>query len=249
MRFEIRKRIAVGYTITTITTIYSTMKRSAAPSKYSNGVASKKMKIEKIHESHSNRKPANDSQLVPRNPKTLPSTPLNAKQQKAFHFLLSAAAYISVIEGKSDSTSNLREKCAINYHGYDDDHIGVAGNFLEGKGRYEILWQDGRISSGLGSLSGLTHGSLSDVILRPTLRGKNLITGRQILDKARACMLEAKKLLGYWMEFLVNDHFPSGTNEDNAYEHVLNRAREETSVEIDDDDCEGLHTKSFNFMS
>lgn len=83
-------------------------------------------------------------------------------------------------------------------------------------------------------------GSLIDIILRPTLRGQNLITGRQILDKARACVMEAKKLLGFWMEFLVDDHFPSGMSHDDASEYVLGRARDESSIEVDEDDAEGL---------
>jgi hypothetical protein len=49
-----------------------------------------------------------------------------------------------------------------------------------------------------------------------TLTGKKVIDGRQILDKAKAALLEAKKLLGYWMEFLYNGQFPSGMNEEDC---------------------------------
>lgn len=59
-------------------------------------------------------------------------------------------------------------------------------------------------------------------------------------DRARACVLETKKLLNYWTEFLVDDHFPSGMTHDDAYEYVLVRAIDEISVEVDEDDAEGL---------
>jgi hypothetical protein len=67
------------------------------------------------------------------------------------------------------------------------------------------------------------------------LKGNTLITGRQIVDKAKLALNEAKKLLGYWMEFLVNGQMPSGKNEDDALQYVLDRAYQETSVEHDDD--------------
>ena len=177
------------------------MKRSAGPSLINNGASSKKMKTAKPPA----KPPTNESapksgsnqqlQIVPRAPKPLPLTPLNAKQLKAFHYLLSGASYISVLEGSQDIITNLRVKCQNNYHGVDDNNIGVARNFLEGNGRFEILWESGSISGGLNHLSGLVLDSIQDVIRRPTLRGKKFLSGRQILDKARECIKEAKKLL------------------------------------------------------
>lgn len=59
--------------------------------------------------------------------------------------------------------------------------------------------------------------------------------------------MEAKKLLAYWMEFLVNDQMPSGKDEEDALKYVIRQAREETSVELVDDDEEpaddGLNTQ------
>ena len=125
--------------------------------------------------------------------KSGPPPPINAKQQKAFHHLLSAAAYNSVLEGNTDSTEGLRELCARYYHGFDEDNIGIAASFLQGDGRFGVLWDDNVIAPGFGHLSGLSHAQLSYYIVRPTLKGKNLITGRQILEKGRACLMEAKK--------------------------------------------------------
>ena len=52
-------------------------------------------------------------------------------------------------------------------------------------------------------------------------------------------MLDAKKYLAYWMEFLVNGSMPSGMNEENALQHVLRRAQEESSSEIVEEDESG----------
>ena len=97
---------------------------------------------------------------------------------------------------------------------------------------------DGRIASGYGHLSGLTHAQLSHYIHVPTLSKRNLITGRQIHDKAKACILEAKKYLALWMEFLVDGEMPSGMNEDNALQFVMKRAVLLTSSEVVGDDDE-----------
>jgi hypothetical protein len=206
------------------------MKRSGAPSNSRPSGASKKMKPTKVAESAVVKK-----DLKPL-AKSGPPPPITAKQQKAFHFLLSAAAYISVLEGNTDSTDGLREQCARFYHGFDEDNIGVAGNFLEGNGRFGVLWDDDVIKPGFGSLSGISHEQLSYYITRPTLSGKNLITGRQILDKARACLLEAKKMLALWQEFLIDGQLPSGMNEMNALQHVMKRARALTNSEVVDED-------------
>jgi hypothetical protein len=92
--------------------------------------------------------------------------------------------------------------------------------FLEGSGRYRVLWDGGRIIDGFGSLSGITHESVAKAVPNSTLKGNTLITGRQIVDKAKLALNEAKKLLGYWMEFLVNGQMPSGKNEDDALQYV-----------------------------
>ena len=73
--------------------------------------------------------------------------------------------------------------------------------------------------------------SIEDVIYKPTLKGKAIITGRQILDKARDALKEAKKYLAFWMEFLVGGSMPSGLTEVNTLQHVMNRAADEMSLE------------------
>ena len=121
--------------------------------------------------------------------KFVPPTPLTAKQRKVFHYLLAAAAYTSVIEGNTENMAGIRESCFRNYLGYDEDHVGVVGNLLQENGRFQVLWDDGKVvRSGFGVISGLSYESISDIILRSTLKGRILITGRQILDKAGACL-------------------------------------------------------------
>ena len=213
--------------------IIQTMKRSAAPSNTHPSGASKKMKPTKVVESSIVNKEIMPLKVVA---KSGPPPPINAKQQKAFHHLLSAAAYNSVLEGNTDSTDGLRELCARYYHGFDEDNIGIAASFLQGDGRFGVLWDDNVIAQGFGHLSGLSHAQLSYYILRPTLRGKNLITGRQILEKGRACLMEAKKMLALWVEFLIDGQMPSGMNENNALQHVLKRARALTSNEVVEDE-------------
>ena len=141
-----------------------------------------------------------------------------------------------MLEGSTLNIAGIREKCSKTYHGYDEDHVGMAENFLDGRGRFNVLWDSGRIASGYGHLTGISRESINEVLFKPTLKGKNLITGRQILDKAKAALCEAKKFLAYWMEFLVDGNMPSGMNEDNALQHVMKRAMEEQSLEVADDD-------------
>ena len=101
------------------------MKRSAAPSNTHPSGSSKKMRPTKAVESFVVKKDLKHLKVVA---KSAPPPPINAKQQKAFHLLLSAAAYISVLEGNTDSTDGLRDLCARFYHGFNT--IGVADSFL-----------------------------------------------------------------------------------------------------------------------
>ena len=131
------------------------MKRSEAPS-HTNPSFKKKAEPDRLREV-AVRMPLPQSKIV----KILP-TPLNAKQLKSLQYLLSAAAYASILETSTTNTSGLREKCYIFFHGYEEDHIGVVKNFLAGNDRFHILWDAGRIASGLGNLSGLSLASIED---------------------------------------------------------------------------------------
>jgi hypothetical protein len=220
------------------------MKRSDAPSHKIPSRSSKKPKLTKaIIKEPSGAK--NEMKPLKVSAKINPPAPINSKQQKAFHFLISAASYNSVLEGNTDSMDGIRDLCYKFYHGFDEDNIGMAANFLEGNGKFGVLWDDGRIASGFGHLSGLTHAQLSHYIQVPTLSKRNLITGRQIHDKAKACILEAKKYLALWMEFLVDGKMPSGMNEDNALQFVMKRAVLLTSSEVvgDEDEEEEVQGK------
>ena len=157
-------------------------------------------------------------------------------RQKAFHYLLAGAAYVSVIEKNTTNTDGLREQCEKYYHGFDDDNVGVVTSFLDGKGRFAVLWDEDKITSGFGDLSGLSHDLLEYSVLRPTLKAPHIICGRSILEKARACIKDSKKYLAYWMEFLVDDKLPSGMSEENALSYVVKRAKATTSVEVVGDD-------------
>lgn len=215
------------------------MKRSAAPSNTHTSVAYKKMKPTKVVETLVVKKVLKPLKVEA---VSAPPPPITAKQQKAFHFLLSAAAYNSVLEGNTDCTDGIRDLCGKFYHGFDEDNVGVAENFLQGNGRFGVLWDDDVIGPGYGPLSGVTHEQLSYYIYLPTLRGKNLIQGRQVLDKARACLLEAKKMLALWIEFLIDGRLPSGMTEDNALQHVLKRSRALTSTEVVAEEVDDLES-------
>jgi hypothetical protein len=208
------------------------MKRSLAPSN-KNTSFKKKPKAERLKETAVRMPPPPPPRVAKQN-----LTPLNAKQLKSLQYLLCAAAYASVLESSTTNGDGLRDKCYKNYHGSDDDHIGVVQNFLEGNDRYSILWDSGRIASGFGNLSGLCYQSIEEVIFHPTLKGKSLLTGRQVLEKARECLKGAKKYLAYWMEFLVAGSMPSGMNEVNALQYVMKRIAEEMSSECPDGDEE-----------
>ena len=190
------------------------------------------------------RSSAPSSRAKPKRQKSLKivATPLKKNQLKSLHYLLSAASYITVLGCGQMAGKKIRDCCFKFYHGYDDDNIGVAKMMLAGQGRFRVLWESSssssgssRIANGFGCLSGLDKASISKAILMSTLSGGKLIDGRMILAKARTALLEAKKLLAFWMEFLNNGQFPSGTNEEDALQHVFNRAYSEISVELDDD--------------
>ena len=119
------------------------MKRSEAPS-HTNPSFKKKAKPDRLREV-AVRMPPPQSKIV----KILP-TPFNAKQLKSLQYLLSAAAYASILETLTTNTSGLREKCYNFYHGYDEDHIGVVKTFSPetiGSTYYGIL---GELLVGLG---------------------------------------------------------------------------------------------------
>jgi hypothetical protein len=104
------------------------------------------------------------------------------------------------------------------YHGENDDQIGQVGMFLNGTGRYTVLWEtmtkekSDRIAPGFGPISGLSRGSIEEVIRAPTLSGKKRIDGRQLLSKAKNALKESKILLAFWGEF-VKMGMPSGKTE------------------------------------
>ena len=113
--------------------------------------------------------------------------------------------------------------------------------FLNGQGRYGILWETMNressdvIAEGFGPISGISRRSIEDVIRSPTLSGNKRINGRQLMSKAKVALREAKVLLGFWSEFTRNG-MPSGMDESDALKHVLNRAFQEKSAECDDND-------------
>ena len=161
-----------------------------------------------------------------------PASSIDSKQLKSLQYLLTGASYLSVLEGSTTNKEGLRDRCLKTYHGYDEDHLGLVHAFLEGDGRFEVLWSGDIFQTGFGHLTGLRKHDVMHVITKATLRGNHLLSGRQIVEKAKAVMLDAKKYLAYWMEFLINGSMPSGMNEENALQHVLRRAQEESSSEI-----------------
>lgn len=173
--------------------------------------------------------------------KYIPPPSLTAKQLKAFQFLVCGSCYVTILEGGQMNKAGLRVKYSKTYHGDEDDNdrLGVAHNFLEGKGRFDVLWDNGRIAQGYGHLTGLRRDSIDMSIRNATLRGDHLLSGRQIMEKAKEVICESKKFLAYWKEFLNDGKMPSGMNEDDAIKHVMKRAQEETSCEIEPDNESG----------
>lgn len=192
-----------------------TMKRSSAPSL--------NQRIPKVTKTSHMREASGKGSKAVKSASSPPS--LTATQLKSLHYLLSAASYLSVLEGSTLSKAGLREKCYQAYHGINDDHVGVVKNFMDGTGRFEILWENGRFHNGYGNLSGLSYESIN----------------RQILEKGKLALQDAKKYLAYWNEFLVNGSLPSGMNEENALQHVMKRAMEETSTELGNDEDSGKY--------
>ena len=90
------------------------MKRFEAPSQ-SNSSFKKKMKADVA------------VRITPSLPKVaeVAQTSLTAKQLKSLQYLLSAAAYATVIEAATIHGAGLREKCYKHDHGYDEE-IGRA---------------------------------------------------------------------------------------------------------------------------
>ena len=86
------------------------------------------------------------------------SKPLSwsAKKTKAFHCLLAAASYFSVLESNAIAGVKMKDKCSMLYNGFDEDHPGYPNQFLSGSGPFGILWDDNQIIPGLGYISGVT---------------------------------------------------------------------------------------------
>ena len=129
------------------------------------------------------------------------------------------------------------------YHGDGSDIIGKANDFLQGKFRYRVLWEDNygeissNISNGYRHLSGVSRGSIGQVKCNSTFSSKNMLDGRSFIKKAKAAIAECKILLSYWKDFLFDGSMPSGMNEGDALQYVLNKAYAENAAEdLDDDD-------------
>lgn len=211
------------------------MKRPPAPST-AEAVTSKRQKTTSLSQSSVQSSKPQKSFTAMSSVSHPKAPPLSAKQLKVFQYLLTAVSYFSVLESNPMAGAKMREKCYMFYHGYDEDHPGYLNQFLLGNGRFRIIWDDDRIISGLGYISGVSKASCKSVLKMSTLSARNLINGRQILTKGKVAVKEAKKLLAFWMEYLINGKMPSGKNEDDALKYVIRRAREETSVEVIDDD-------------
>ena len=69
--------------------------------------------------------------------------------------------------------------------------------FLNGQGRYAVLWETmireggDMIGKGFGPISGLSRRSIEEVIRSPTLSGNKRINGRQLMSKAKVALREA----------------------------------------------------------
>lgn len=107
--------------------------------------------------------------------------------------------------------------------------------------------KDHRINSVFGStMGGLAMRALtiqSKSVLTQSNFGKNPkeLDGKAIKRKADQCLRHCKKYVAYWKEFLINDQFPSGKDEDDALKHVVSRVYNDSrghTGEIDNDEEE-----------
>ena len=200
------------------------MNKSAAPSARAKGNA------------------AQSAMKEPKNTKKNSDPPLKAKQLKLLQFLISAVSFLGVLESTQDNVRNIRNMCGKYYHGYDNDHVGHAKLFMDAKSRFKVLWENNHgerldyIADGFGPISGLARGSVEKVLTMTTLSGTKALDGRSILKKAKAAMVECRILLAYWMEFVINGVMPSGMNEEDALQFVLNKSYADKSNDLDDDD-------------
>jgi hypothetical protein len=176
----------------------------------------------------------------PKIPKEVVEPPLKSKQLKILQNLVSASSFINVLESTQDNIRNIRDMSSKYYHGYGLDVQGNAKDFLGGK--FRVLWEytcgemTSTITEGFGPISGLSRKSIAKVIQLSTQSGKKQLDGRSILKKVNAALAECKILLAYWMDFLVAGNMPSGMNEEDALQYVLNRSYAENKAVLDDDD-------------
>ena len=155
---------------------FQTMKRQSASSYHNPS------KLTMSKTSHSREVSAKPTYL-PKVVKYVPPPSLTAKQLKAFQYLDPGVSFLTVLEGLTTNKTKMRDRCAKTFHGYDDDHLGVVNNFLTGQGRFDVLWEDDRIASGFGDLSGLRRDSIDDSIRNVTLRGVTSYLGAKFMIK------------------------------------------------------------------
>ena len=142
------------------------MKRGAA---LSNVAASKKQKKIASSQPYSqSSKSLRPSPAVMATVSKSKAAPLNHKQLKAIQNLISGASYFSVLESNTMAEVKIRERCYMYYHGYDD-HPGFLRLFLAGNGRFRVLWDDDRIISGLGYVSGISKATCKAILGYSTL--------------------------------------------------------------------------------
>ena len=154
---------------------------------------------------------------------------LLAKHVKSLQFVIAIACWAVVIEKDQTNEKGLYSLLEKLYLGdvNDDDTIAMHESFYDGEGRFQYMYEDQKgekFALCFGPvIGGLSKRHFREYLDAKTVKTKNSkLVGRDIKLKADKALLEGKKYLAYWNEFLGKDgKFPSGKNEDDA----MNRRR------------------------
>ena len=120
-------------------------------------------------------------------PKSRSDPPLKGTQLKSIHYLISKSCFISILESSQENIHNIRAMCEKYCHGDGSDIAGKANDFLNGKFRFRVMWEDYNgamtsvISNGNGHLSGASRGSIKQVMCHSTLSDSQVLDDRTIM--------------------------------------------------------------------
>ena len=159
------------------------------------------------------------------------ASPLTGQAVKMFQHLAAVASYQKITELTATRTDNLNRKLEEYFLGSDTQKtVGQIIQLVEGTGVYANLWQTSSSNTEnktvaaaftiyLNKLSDITpamlqpdlskDGRSSNILGNASSKSKKNMAGRNILKNVEAAIRECKKACAFWLEFLVDDKFPS----------------------------------------